>query len=326
MEFKDYYAVLGVPKTATDDEIKRAYRKLARTHHPDLNPGDKAAETKFKEINEANEVLGDPEKRRKYDELGANWRQYEHQGPPPGAQGFPGGGFPGGGGNYRTVTPEEMEQLFGNQESPFSDFFSTFFGGAGPAPSGGRRGRAARARKGQDIEALAEITLEEAFNGTTRRVSVPRDGKDRTVEVRIPAGIKDGARIRAAGEGTKGASDASGGDLYLRIEIQPHRRFERRDQDLYARESIPVTTAVLGGDVAVAALSGSTLRLKIPELTSSGRVFRLRGHGMPIVGKPGERGDLYITADIQIPSTLTPEERTHYEALQALSGEKVKSS
>ncbi|HEX5071447.1 MAG TPA: DnaJ C-terminal domain-containing protein [Vicinamibacterales bacterium] len=322
MEFKDYYGVLGVPKTATDDEIKKAYRKLARAHHPDLNPGDKAAEAKFKEINEANEVLGDPEKRRKYDELGANWRQYEHQGPPPGGPGFPGGGFPGGQGGYRTVTPEEMEQLFGNQESPFSDFFSTFFGGGG-AQTGGRRGRAARARKGHDIEAVAGLTLEEAFAGTTRKVSVPRDGKERTVEVRIPAGIKDGARIRAAGEGTKGANDASAGDLYLQIEIQPHPRFERRGQDLYTREAIPVTTAVLGGEVSVPTLSGSTLRLKIPELTSTGRVFRLRGHGMPIVGKPSERGDLYVTAEIQIPSSLTQEERRHYEALQSLSQEKA---
>jgi len=326
MEFKDYYAVLGVAKTATDDEIKRAYRKLARTHHPDLNPGDKAAETKFKEINEANEVLGDPEKRRKYDELGANWRQYEHQAPPPGAHGFPGGGFPGGQGGYRTVTPEEMEELFGNQESPFSDFFSTFFGGGGAPSTGKSRGRAARSRKGHDIEAVAQLTLEEAFSGTTRRVGVPRDGKDRTVEVRIPAGIKDSARIRAAGEGTKNAHDASAGDLYLRIEIQPHGRFERRDQDLYTREPIPIPTAVLGGEVSVSTLSGSTLRLKVPELTSSGRVFRLRGHGMPIVGKPGERGDLYVTTEIQTPSTLTPEERRHYEALQALAGEKVKSS
>jgi DnaJ-class molecular chaperone len=200
MEFKDYYGVLGVSKTATDEEIKKAYRKLARTHHPDLNPGDKTAEAKFKDINEANEVLGDPEKRRKYDELGANWRQYENQPPPRAPQ-----GFPGGQGGYRTVTPEEMENLFG-QESPFSDFFSTYFGGAGGPSVGGRRGRATRARKGHDIEAVAELTLEEAFSGTTRRVSASRDGKERTVEVRIPAGIKDDARVRAAGEGAKSAN------------------------------------------------------------------------------------------------------------------------
>jgi len=318
MEFEDYYGVLGVPKTATDDEIKKAYRKLARTHHPDLNPGDKSAEAKFKDINEANEVLGDPEKRRKYDELGANWRQYEQQPP----QGAPPGFRAGGQGGYRTVTPEEMENLFG-QEASFSDFFSTFFGGSGPPPSAGRRGRPARPRKGQDIEAVAELTLEEAFAGTTRRIGVNRDGKDRTVEVRIPAGIKDGARIRAAGEGAKTAQDASAGDLFLRVEVPAHARFERREQDLYTRAPVPVTTAVLGGEVSVTTLSGSTLRLKIPELTSSGRVFRLRGHGMPVVGKPAERGDLYVTAEIQIPPTLSPEERRHYEALQALDREKV---
>jgi DnaJ-class molecular chaperone len=319
MEFKDYYSVLGVSKTATDEEIKRAYRKLARKHHPDLNPGDKSAETRFKDINEANEVLGDPEKRRKYDELGANWRQYEQQGTPPRASGF--GTGPGG---YRTVTPEDMEQMFG-EETPFSDFFSTFFGGSGGDPrTGGRRGRAARAQRGHDVEATTDLTLEEAFAGTTRKVTLMRDGKDHTVEVRIPAGIKDGARVRASGEGTKAEHDASAGDLYLSVRVLPHPRFERRDQDLYAHAPILVTTAVLGGEVTVTTLSGSTLRLKIPPMTTSGRVFRLRGHGMPAVGKPAERGDLYVTVDIQIPTQITPEERQHYEALQALAtGQKV---
>src|SRR6187399_3781633 len=188
MEFKDYYTTLGVSKTASDADIKKAYRKLARQFHPDLNPGDKAAEARFKDINEANEVLGDADKRRKYDELGANWRQYEQQAPRRGGPGFATGG---GGGGFRTVSPEEMNELFG-QEGSFSDFFSTFFGG-GAGPAGGPRPRSARARRGHDIEAQADLTLEEAFRGTTRRVAVPRNGTDQTVDVRIPAGIKDGA-------------------------------------------------------------------------------------------------------------------------------------
>ena len=317
MDFKDYYAVLGVAKTATDEEVKRAYRKLARQHHPDLNPGDKGAEAKFKEINEANEVLGDPEKRRRYDELGANWRQYEQQAAA-GRTGGGGGGRPGG---FRTATPEEMEELFGGGASSFSDFFSTFFGG-GPEPSGrgGKRSRGARSRRGPDIEAEADLTLEEAFAGTTRKVAMPRHGKDHTVEVRIPAGIKDGARIRAAGEGGRSAGDGPAGDLFLSIRVLPHARFERRGQDLHVRARVPVTTAVLGGEIAVPTLSGTTLRLKVPELTTSGRVFRLRGHGMPAVGKAAERGDLYVTADVEVPSHLSDEERAHYEALRALGG------
>ncbi len=225
MDYKDYYAVLGVAKTATDEEIKRAYRKLARKHHPDLNPGDKSAETKFKEINEANEVLGDPEKRRKYDELGANWRQYEQQAAAGRPGGFPGGGFgPGSQGGYRTVSPEEMEQMFGGggEQSPFSDFFSTFFGGSGEPAAPGRRGRSGRARRGQDVEAQAELTLEEAFAGTTRKVALARNGKDHTVEVRIPAGIKDAARIRAAGEGGRASGQGSAGDLFLSVRVLPH--------------------------------------------------------------------------------------------------------
>lgn len=314
MEFKDYYAVLGVAKTASDDEIKRAYRKLARTHHPDLNPGDKTAEAKFKELNEANEVLGDPEKRRKYDELGANWRMYEQQSPPPRGGGFAAG--PGGG--FRTVTPEEMEDLLGG-DTGFSDFFSTFFGGGGPSRTGGRRARANRPRRGPDIEAVAEITLEEAFAGTTRRVAVTRGGKDHTVEVRIPAGVHEGARIRAAGEGSEGTAGGGAGDLFIEIHVQPHARFEQRGLDLHTKVGVPVTTAVLGGEVSVASLSGSTLRLRIPEMTAAGRVFRLRGHGMPDVRKSGERGDLYATVEIQIPSSLTPEEKKHFEALRALA-------
>ena len=314
MQFQDYYKVLGVEKGATDDEIKRAYRKLARKHHPDLNPGDKTAEAKFKEINEANEVLGDPEKRRKYDELGANWRAYEQQA----AQGPPPGWHAGGGGQYRTVSPEEMQDILGGD--PFSDFFHTFFGGGNAeAATGGRRSRAARPKRGHDVEALADLTLEEAFLGTTRRAAVTRGGKDHTVEVRIPAGIKDGARVRAAGEGAAGTPDGTAGDLYLTVRVLPHSRFERRGQDLHTRIQVPVTTAVLGGEVTVPTLSGSTLRLRIPELTNSGRVFRLRGHGMPTVGSSDGRGDLYATADIHVPSTLSAEERKHYEALRELT-------
>ena len=170
------------------------------------------------------------------------------------------------------------------------------------------------------MEAEAQLTLEEAFTGTTRRVALERGGKDHTVEVRIPAGIKDGARIRAAGEGATGNGDAPAGDLFLSIRVAPNPRFERRGQDLHTRERVPVTTAVLGGEIGVASISGSTLRLKIPELTRTGRVFRLKGHGMPTVGNATDRGDLYVAIDIDIPASLTPEERRHYEALQALAG------
>ncbi len=201
MEFKDYYATLGVTKTATDKELKQAYRKLARKYHPDVNPNDKAAEARFKEINEAYEVLGDPEKRKKYDELGSNWRMYEQGVPQQDASGFwSTGGGAGGGAGYRTVSPEEMEEIFGN-ENPFSDFFNTFFGGgaAGGARdsrrSGGRSTRT-RARAGADVEQPIDLTLEDAFHGSTQRLSIKHAGHTRTLDVRIPAGVKDQARVR----------------------------------------------------------------------------------------------------------------------------------
>jgi DnaJ-class molecular chaperone len=316
MDFKDYYATLEVPKTATDAEIKRAYRKLARKYHPDLNPGDKTAETRFKELNEANEVLGDPEKRKKYDELGANWRMYE-QTPPPRPGGRTHVWTTGNAGAYQ-VNADDLRDMFGGAggDQPFSDFFQAFFGGRPQGARTGGRARRAQPARGQDVESAVDLTLEEAFSGTTRRLRVAGDGPDRTIDVRIPAGIHDGARVRAAGEGAGG--DGARGDLFLTVHIVPHQRFERRGQDLHVRVPVPVTTAVLGGEVGVPTLSGTTLRLKVPEMTTGGRIFRLRGHGMPAVGKPDERGDLYATVDLQIPAAMTPEHRRHYEALKAL--------
>ena len=327
MDFKDYYATLGVAKTASDKEIKQAFRKLARKHHPDVNPGDKSAEARFKEINEAYEVLGDAEKRKKYDELGANWRMYEQaqqQGQAWG--GSPFGGFGQGGtyninmggpGGYRTMTEEEMHELFGN-EDPFSDFFRTFFGGGGGREAGRpRAGRAPRTHKGRDIEHEVELTLEEAFHGATRRISIKQGGHARSVDVRIPVGVKDGSRVRAAGEGESGSNGGAAGDLYLRVRIRPHPLFERKGNDLYTRVAMPVTTAILGGEAQVPTISGS-VRLKIPETTQNGQVFRLKGHGMPGVGKPDDRGDLYATIDIQLPRSLTQEQRRHYEALKTM--------
>jgi len=320
LDFKDYYTTLGVPKTASEKEIKQAYRKLARKHHPDVNPGDKSAEAKFKEINEAYEVLGDPEKRRKYDELGANWRAYEQaqqQGQPWGAP-FGGGAYSantGGAGGYRTMTEEEMRDLFGN-EDPFSDFFKTFFGGGGSSGGGRQRaGRATRVQKGRDIEHEVDLTLEEAFHGATRRMSIKEGGHARSVDVRIPVGVKDGSRVRAAGEGESGANGGVAGDLYLRVRIRPHAMFERKGDDLHSRVAVPVTTAVLGGEAQVPTIGGA-VRLKIPESTQNGQVFRLKGHGMPAVGKPDDRGDLYATVDVQLPRSLTKEQREHYEALR----------
>jgi curved DNA-binding protein len=323
MEFKDYYTTLGVAKTATEKEIKQAFRKLARKFHPDVNPGDNAAELRFKAINEAYEVLGDPEKRKKYDELGANWRLYEQA-----QQAYGGAAPPGGtwtvnaddaGGGFRTMTQEEVEEMLGGEEGVFSDFFKTFFGG-GPSP-GSRRGRStrtARRRAGEDVEQDVQLTLDESFHGVTRRLAVKRDGHARAVDVRIPAGVKDGSRVRVPGEGGPGAGGAPAGDLYLRVRLAPHDRFERRGSDLHVKVPVPVTTAVLGGEAVVPTLAGKDVRLKIPESTQSGQVFRLRGHGMPVTGRPDERGDLYATVDVQVPRRLTAAERKHYEALAEL--------
>ncbi len=337
MDFKDYYATLGVAKSATEKEIKQAFRKLARKHHPDVNPGDKTAEAKFKEINEAYEVLGDPEKRKKYDELGANWRMYEQAqraggapgaGAPPGGWNVNFGGQGGQGGAYRTMTPEEMRDLFGD-EDPFSDFFRTFFSGAAGADTGrrgSRAGRAARSRQGRDVEQPIELSLEDAYNGTRRRLSIKHDGHARTVDVRIPAGVGEGSRVRIAGEGEQGSSGGTSGDLYLRIHVAPDARFDRKGNDLHVKVRVPVTVAVLGGEAEVPTLGAGPVRLKIPPTTQNGQVLRLKGRGMPIVGKSAEFGDLYATVELELPRQISAEERTHYEALAKIAARRKHSA
>jgi curved DNA-binding protein len=325
--FQDYYAILGVPRTATQKEIKTAFRKLARKHHPDLNQNDSSAERRFKEINEANEVLSDPEKRRKYDELGPRWREYEawEKAGKPGASPFGGSPFGGGGGGgnggpqveYRTVSPEELEGMFGDAD-PFSDFFHSMFGrSAGPAQRSRGRTRATPPRRGQDVEGSAEITLEEAYAGTTRTVEmVDEAGRTRRLEVKIPAGVADGARVRAAGQGGQGSSGAGAGDLYVTVHIKPHPRFKREGENVRTVVDVPLDTALLGGEVPVRTLRGTTAQLRVAPGTQNGAKLRLRGLGMPKL-HGGGHGDLIAEVNVRLPAQLTPEAKRLAEELRA---------
>jgi DnaJ-class molecular chaperone len=219
------------------------------------------------------------------------------------------------------MTEQEMREMFGDAD-PFSDFFHTFFGGGGPTGDegrGARRGpRPRAARQGRDVEHELELGLQDAYHGVMRRLSMTHDGQARTVDVRIPPGVGEGSRVRVGGEGEHGTGGAQSGDLYLRIRMAPHPTFERKGRDLYTRVAIPLTTAVLGGEAEVPTLAGKPLRLKIPPTTQNGQVFRLKGHGMPAVGKPNDHGDLYATVEVELPRSLTPEQRAHFEALQKL--------
>jgi curved DNA-binding protein len=298
MEYKDYYKILGVPKTATEKEIKAAYRKLARKHHPDVNQGNKEAEARFKEINEANEVLGDKEKRKRYDELGANWNAFGREG----AQGRP---WPGAGGMR-----VEFEDVGG--AGGFSDFFRTFFSGGGGGFGGGFGGGEEAFGQSSDAEGEVELTLAEVFRGTTREVAV--GGARRRVEVKIPPGVREGSRVRVAGEGGRGAGGRRG-DLYLRVRVAPDPTFERKGDDLQTTLRAPLTAAVLGGEAQVPTLEG-TVGIKIPAGTPAGQVFRLRGHGLPRLGTSGERGDLLATLAVELPRTLTPKQKELFEELR----------
>lgn len=298
MDYKDYYAILGVDRQADEKAIKRAYRKLALKYHPDKNPGDKQAEDKFKEMNEAYEVLGDPAKRAKYDQLGASYQQWERMGRGSGDFDWSQwvGGAPGG---ATRVEFGDLGDLFGGG---FSDFFNTIFGGS--VANAGRPGAA----RGRDLQQRLSISLEEAYHGASRMLQ----GDGRRLEVKVPAGAQTGTRVRLAGQGASGGR--SSGDLYLDLEVQPDSRFERSGDDLRTDVVVDVYTAVLGGEVRVPTFQGDVV-LTIPAGSQPDQVFRLKGRGMPKLRRPDQHGDLFARLKIEIPKRLSPEERTLFEQL-----------
>jgi curved DNA-binding protein len=314
VQFRDYYETLGVPKTASEDEIRSAFRKLARKHHPDVAKDKKAAEEKFKEINEAYEVLSDPEKRKKYDQLGAGWNQPGGFQPPPqwGAQ-QPGGGFYQWGGDNGGVQFE-----FGG--TGFSDFFEAFFGGGrGSSAFSGFGGARTAAERGADVEADIMVTLEEALHGSTRTVSLRRPGSNKveSYQVKIPRGVHEGQRIRLAGQGEAGARGGKSGDLFLRVRLARHPDFSTEGSDLIHEERIAPWQAVLGTEITVPTLENN-VRLKVPPGTRSGQRFRLRERGLP--GISGARGDLFVVVQLEVPKKLTQRERELWSELAKLHG------
>jgi curved DNA-binding protein len=317
MEYKDYYKTLGVKKGASDKEIKRAFRRLAREHHPDVNPDDPQAEERFKEVNEAHEVLSDPEKRRKYDQLGADWQRWQQRG---GGQGdFDWGqwttGRPGGRVNVRYGTPEDLQDLFGG-DSPFSDFFSQVFGGTGGSPRSGGFQYQMRPQRGQDFEQPLEITLQEAYHGTSRILQ----SDAQRLEVKIPAGAKTGTRVRMRGEGGGSATGGAAGDLYLRVTVLPDARFQRQDDDLLTTVPVDLYTMALGGEVRVPTMAGDVV-LTIPAGTQSGRTFRLRGKGMPRLREPDKHGELYAKVEVRLPKRLNARQQELFEELRAIAAD-----
>lgn len=304
---RDYYTVLGVPRTASEKDIKTAYRKLARKHHPDVNPGDKKSENLFKEIGEAYSVLSDTEKRKKYDRWGHNWEKIEQ------AQG--GGANFGRSGTRYSWSPNAGSGAppggFNVESDDLGGLFEQLFG-----RSAGRTRVRSAPRKGPDLDQPVEITLEEAFNGTQRTFSI-RDaetGETRTVEIKIPAGATDGLRVRVAGKGEPGVGGAASGDLYLIVSIKPHPLFERDGDDLRAKVATPLYTAVLGGEVMVPTPKGSQLALKVPPETPNGQRIRLAGQGMPHIKGTG-RGDLFAEINVQLPRNLTEREKDLFAEL-----------
>jgi curved DNA-binding protein len=318
VEFKDYYQILGVPRHASDEEIKKAFRKLARRYHPDVAKDKKAAEEKFKEINEAHEVLGHPENRRKYDELGARWREGVQ--PPPDWDGQP-GRSPGG----------EPTFNFRFEGTGFSDFFERFFGRGGRFGGFADFGRSetesergtAFARRGGDVEGDILVTLEEALKGSVRIVSLqrtnPRTGQTttQTLKVRIPVGVREGQAIRVAGMGEDGIGQGESGDLYLRVRLAAHPDFQVRGADLYYTLDVAPWEAVLGTKVIVPTLKGR-VSVRIPPGTNNGQRLRLRGHGLP-TGKVGQNGDLYVVINVQLPEQITEKERDLWKELGRVS-------
>lgn len=300
MDYKDYYKILGVSKSASQEEIKKAFRKLAVKYHPDKNPGDKKAEEKFKEANEANEVLSDPEKRKKYDEMGDNWKYYEQQEAARRASG-------GGRGRQQYSSHDD----FGGN---FSDFFESFFGGSGGFSGfDSQRQRTARAVKGEDAEAEMSISFYEAFHGSTRLVNV--DGQK--INFKLKPGAYEGQVLRMKGKGNPGYNGGEAGDLLITIHVEKDPRYEIKGNDLHFTQNIDVVTAVLGGKTSIA-FPDKTVMIDIPPGTDSGKTLRLKGMGMPLPTDPTHRGDAYVKIAIVTPKNLSEEERAVWARLRGL--------
>ncbi len=323
MAGKSYYDILGVSHNASEKEIRQTYRRLARKHHPDVNPGDKQAEERFKEINRAYEVLSDAEKRRKYDRYGEQWEQ---------AEAFERARRAGGGEGASFGQSFDLGDLFGRatrgRGGPFEGIFESFFGHRGPT-------------RGQNVEYVTEVTLEEAFHGASRRIGLQSEQacgtcggsgqiagavchvcqgagavlQSKRLEVKIPAGVRNGSRVRIAREGRPGVGGGPRGDLYVVVRVRPHSRFERKGDDLTTEVGVPLEDAVLGGEVEVPTLSGNRVALKIPALTQNGRRFRLSGLGMPRLDAKG-KGDLYARVSVILPERLSDRERELFEKLR----------
>jgi curved DNA-binding protein len=301
MEYKDYYQVLGVDKKASQDEIKKAYRKLAIKYHPDKNQGVKSAEEKFKEISEANEVLSDPEKRKQYDKLGTNWKQYQHTG-------HNQGNASRSGRQYTYQTNGDGDEYF--DASGFSDFFESFFGG------GRSRGRAGfdtgfESPPPGDLTGDVSISLEEAFHGTERIIDLGGE----KIRIKIKPGAYDGLKLRVKGKGQKSPEGRSG-DLHLNIQVLPDPLYERKGDDLYMDAPVDLFTALLGGKQEVTSLSGK-INITIKEGTQNGKVVRLKGKGMPVYGKPDQHGDLYAKLLVRLPEHLTVAQKELVQKLRS---------
>jgi curved DNA-binding protein len=308
MEYKDYYKILGVEKTASPDEIKKSYRKLALKYHPDKNPGNKQSEERFKEIAEAYEVLKDPDKRKKYDRLGSNWNQFQGAETGQGGFDFSEWARQAGGGRRGSRTYSSSE---GFDTSGFSDFFEQFFGGG----FGGRGMDDFREspRQGQDYEAEMTTTLRDAYTGTEAMVNLDRE----KIRIKVPPGVKDGQLLRVRGKGGKAPRGGERGNLLLKINVEKDPRFERKENDLYTEIKVPLYTAILGGKATIDTFSGD-FSITIPKEIQNGKVIRLKGLGMPVYGQKNRFGDLYISIAVELPEQLTQEERDLFRKLAAI--------
>ncbi|MDD2921154.1 MAG: DnaJ C-terminal domain-containing protein [Anaerolineales bacterium] len=312
MDFKDYYEILGVAPNADKKAIKQTYRQLARKHHPDVNPGNKAAEEKFKTINEAYQVLSDEKQRKKYDALRAQYQQWQQKGGR--QQDFDWQNWssqPDQGARVQYATAEDLEDLFGN-DSPYSDFFANIFGGK--ASSG--RSASPSPRRGRDVEYEVDLTLEEAFRGAERALEI--DGH--RIQASIPLGVRTGTRVRLAGRAEPGKNGGAAGDLYLIIKVLPNETFERDGDDLHLDAPVDIFTAVAGGEIRIHTLE-KTLTLKIPPRTNANQIFRLRGKGMPYLRESTKRGDMFARVKLILPDALTDLE---VESIRALASARQK--